>query len=140
MRILIILFIIFFSFSTKSENTKKCENFFDSYSLEECLKNYKYMLKNRELKIPILDLSGKPYKSGVIFVHICNKYQTEYKYTSNTGKLTILFSELIIHHCPSLIKINIKTGFGMCPGGKSANTRWDSHKVQEVLRLNCIYE
>ena len=138
MRILIILFIIFFSFSTKSENIEKCENFFNSYFLEKCLKNYKYMLKNRELEIPILDLSGNLYKNGVIFVHVCNKYQSEYKYTSNTGKLTILFSELIIHECPSLIKINIRTGFGMCPDGKSANTGWDSLKVQEVLNLNCF--
>ena len=96
MRILIILFIIFFSISTRSENIAKCENFFDSYALEKCLKNYKYMLKNRELKIPILDLSGKPYKNGVIFVHVCNKYQPKYKYTSNTGKLTISFTELIL--------------------------------------------
>ena len=138
MRILIILFIIFFSFSTKSENIEKCENFFDSYSLEKCIKNYKYTLKNRELEILILDLSGKLYKSGVIFVYVCNRYQPEYKYTSDTGKLTILFSELIIHQCPSLIKINIRTGFGMCPGGKSANTKWDSHKVQDAVRLNCI--
>ena len=96
------------------------------------------MLKNKELEIPILNLSGKLYRSGVIFVHVCDKYQPEYKYTSNTGKLTILFSELIIHECPSLIKINVRTGFGMCPDGKSENTGWDSLKVQEVLNLNCF--
>ena len=138
MRILIILFIIFFSFSTQSENIAKCENLFNSYDLKKCLKNYKYMLKNRELEILILDLSGKPYKNGVIFVHVCDQYQPKYKYTSNTGKLTISFSELIIHQCPSLIKINIRTGFGMCPNGKSANTVWDSLKIQETLNLNCF--
>ena len=138
MRILIILFIIFFSFSTQSENIAKCENLFNSYDLEKCLKNYKYMLKNQELEISILNLSGKPYKNGVIFIHVCDKYQPKYKYTNSTGKLTISFSELIIHQCPSLIKINIRTGFGMCPNGKSANTVWDSLKVQEILNLNCF--
>jgi len=137
MRLVILVFTLLISHNLKAQIIEKCSNSFDSYSLDICLKNLKYKLRNYQLELKVYSPTKKLFKNKNVFVTICNKYNNDIINIGKEGILNIHFSDKILARCNSLITVNVKTEYGICPEGNLAQKSWNSLKFTENLYLDC---
>ena len=137
MRFLLIISIIFFSIPLEAKLMEKCEDSYNSYETNKCLKILKGKLINYNLSLTIFTPNKNLYKSKNIYVSICKKNLTSHKYSGENGEIDIKFKAKDIKYCESLINIDIISEYGLCTNGKYAVTNWNSLKMENILYLSC---
>jgi len=136
----IIIICIYFLYSVgyvNSQNFEKCSSNNNSFEIDECLKKLKSKLMNENINLIIYSTDSSLYKNKNIFLNICGKNISRYKYTDRDGHLNIKLDSKYLANCKAKIDINIISEFGLCPKGKYAKATWSSLELNDLIYFSC---
>ena len=136
----IIIICIYFLFSVgyvNSKNFERCSSNNNSYEIDECLKQLKSKLMNKNITLVIHYSDKSIYKNKNIFLNICGNNISRYKYTDRDGQLNIKLDSKYIANCKAKIEVNIISEFGLCPKGMYAKATWNSLELNDLTYFSC---
>lgn len=136
----IIIICIYFLYSVgyvNSQNFEKCSSNNNSFEIDECLKKLKSKLMNENINLIIHSTDNSLYKNKNIFLNICGKNISRYKYTDRDGHLNIKLDSKYLVNCKAKIDVNIISEFGLCPKGKYAKATWSSLELNDLTYFSC---
>ena len=139
MKIILIIFIYFINttLSSYSQDIEKCSSNNNSYEVDECLKNLKSELMNKDTNIKIYSTDKSLYKNKNIFLSICGEEINTYKYSDRNGNLTINLKSKYLTQCKALIELELISEYGLCPEGKYAIAKWNSLELNNYAYFSC---